>query len=261
MLKIKCNNPACGTTFVFDETKNRKATKVMCPKCKNVQNLKGDGGGFFASSPQVDADEDFDWLKGNNKPAVNASPVFTPPIEEEKPEPPSIGMDVFAPPKIKKEAPKPPLFRQAPPQPQRTPDTEQTGWLIIHDEYTESYTFELRKGINRIGRDSDSTPRDVNIRIKSSDKYMSRHHCDIQVRWQNGKNCFEYLLADKNSSNGTFVNAGKRLVPDREVLINDGDTVQVGRTKLVLKIPSIVNNVRDAENQVHEQDFFKTIIV
>jgi pSer/pThr/pTyr-binding forkhead associated (FHA) protein len=150
--------------------------------------------------------------------------------------------------------------------PKPKPMEEDIGWLIIHDEYTKSFTFKLLKGVNRIGRESETTDQDVSIRIKTEDQYMSRHHCDIEVRWRSTKNIYEYVLSDKeyprkpHSKNGTFVNGSSRLNRRDEVLLDDGDTVQVGRTKLVLKLPSAVSQQQDAESSVREMDFFKTII-
>ena len=258
MIKITCNNRVCGTNFFFDEKKNPKATKVMCPKCKQVQPLQGG-----SVAPQKEQEDDFDWLKADDKPAYSA-PVMPPPIEEISDIRDKASEENFYQKKQPKKEPPPPPIQRTPKTPSQSEDT--IGWLIIHDEYTETYTFNLRKGINRIGRDSDSTALDVNIRIRTQDQYMSRHHCDIEVRWQNGKNAHEYVLSDKAyqgkkaSSNGTFVNGGKRLSAWEEVLLKDGDTVQVGRTKLVLKLPSAVGSLRDAESWVKETDYFKTII-
>lgn len=128
------------------------------------------------------------------------------------------------------------------PEIKRRETDDKIGVLVIYDEYnTKITTFNLRKGINRIGRDSELTDEDVNIRI--NDSYMSRHHCDIEVRWTGTQRGYEYVLSDKaylrkaHSSNGTFVNgSNERLRVRDEVLLNDGDTVQVGRTKLILNL-------------------------
>lgn len=248
MLKIICNNGVCGASFFFNEEKNPNAKKVMCPKCKSVQPLQG------APTPKED---DLDWLKSDDGPRVAAAPVMRQTFEIQ-PQYQNNEFEDFSAPKETKKAPVT--------QPQRKPPKaagmreDELGWLIIHDENTESYTFDLRKGINRIGRFTNTTPPDINIRIKTEDRYMSRHHCDIEARWKSGKNAYEYVLTDRGSSNGTFVNAGRRLSVRDEIPLNDGDTIQVGRTKLVLKLPSAVGNLQEAESWVRETDFFKTII-
>lgn len=236
---------------MFNEQKYPNATKVRCPKCKGTQPLNASGG---ASTPPIEEEEDLDWLR--SKEAANiSSPVITPslnskPQQEEAPE-----EDFFS---VKKTPPParatPPVRKQRPIQPQRI------GWLVIHDEYTDTYTFDLRKGINRIGRQSDSTPRDVTIAIHTKDKYMSRHHCNIEVQWLERESRHEYVLTDRNSSNGTFVNAGKRLSKRAAISLQDGDTIQVGRTKLVLKLPTSVENSQAAQRSVEQADYLKTII-
>jgi len=80
------------------------------------------------------------------------------------------------------------------------------------------------------------------------------------VQWLERESRHEYVLTDRNSSNGTFVNAGKRLSKRATVSLRDGDTIQVGRTKLVLKLPDSVDNSRDAELVVGPTPYLKTII-
>jgi len=230
MIKIQCENQSCGSSFFFDEKKNSKAKKVMCPKCKIIQPL------ISASTPLEEEDPVEDWIKE----------VEEQPMEDFFSKKKKVPAPVSNPPKINR--PKP------------VPQTKKIGWFVIHDEFTETYTFDLRNGMNRIGRQSNSTPRDVNVAIRTEDKYMSRQHCEIEVKWLHGRSMYEYLLSDKGSSNGTFVNAGKRLSRTDEVSLRDGDTVQIGRTKLVLKLPSTVGSSRDAQNWVEKTDYLKTII-
>ena len=244
--------------FNFYEEKNPNAKKVKCPKCGNIQDLN-------ASAPVGEVD-DLDWLKPKGRGFVDSSPVMRQEVEPSVlPPPNNNNFDIFAPIETKRAAPIAPSPPRKP-APKVGMREDEIGWLIIHDEHTETYTFDLRKGINRIGRHSETTDQDVNIRIKTQDRYMSRHHCDIEVRWESGRNVYEYVLSDKAyqrkpaSSNGTFVNAGRRLSIRDEILLKDGDTVQVGRTKLVLKLPSAVSNLQEAESWVRESDFFKTII-
>ncbi len=257
MRKITCINGSCGSVFSFFEEKNPNAKKVRCPKCGNIQDLNA------SFSPPIE--DDLGWLKNDKGPSISSAPVMRQEFEAPPPPVQNNAHDDFFAPKVKKEAPvmAPPVRK---PQKAVGMREDEIGWLIIHDEYTETYTFDLRKGINRIGRHSETTDQDVNIRIKTKDLYMSRHHCDIEVRWRSGQNVYEYVLSDKAyprktpSANGTFVNAGKRVTPKDEIMLKDGDTVQVGRTKLVLKLPSSVSNMQEAESWVRESDFFKTII-
>lgn len=153
----------------------------------------------------------------------------------------------------------PPLPQPPPPPPPPKSSIKEIGWLVIHDEHTKTATFQLRKGVNLIGRKSSSTPSDVNIAIKTEDLFMSREHCSIEVREGNDGN-YEYLLSDRNSANGSYLNEENRLSSSRIYSLRDGDTVQAGRTKLVLKLPSTVNDSHEAEDWVKRTDYSRTII-
>src|SRR4051812_50114324 len=72
-----------------------------------------------------------------------------------------------------------------------------------------------------IGRHSDN-------KVVISDTLASRFHCIVE------KTPEGYLLRDLGSSNGTRVN-GRRV---RSVLLNPGDVVMIGKTRLILVLPS-----------------------
>ncbi len=246
MKKIKCQNPICESTFHFNDKKNPNATKVRCPKCKGVQPLVA----------EINTEEDeVDWLRSEP-----VKPVSSPIVQREEQfavEPESVqGKEDFfmvKPDPIPRKKNRPPRRKTA------APEADQLGWIVIHDEYTDTQTFNLRKGINRIGRYSKSTKRDVNIAIQTTDTMMSRHHCDIEVRWNARRNNFEYALTDY-SANGTFINAGHRMARSEEKTLRDNDTIQIGRTKVVLRLPTPNANVRDIEEAVRDSGYLKTII-
>lgn len=244
--KIKCENLVCANTFYFDTGKHPNAKKVRCPKCKGIQAL---------SVQAVVEEEIEDWLKIDQRPLGSTPNIPIPKEPEIKQKQVPLKDDFFStiPPQEKKKAQK----RQ---QPIKENHHQQFGWLVIHDEYTETHTFNLREGINRIGRKAHSTSRDINITIQTGDKYMSREHCVIEVTWRSDKNNYEYILSDRRSTNGTFVNTGRRLLPSDNISLKDSDTIQVGRTKLILKLPSNVQNKKDAEDWVRHRDYAQTII-
>lgn len=274
MLKVDCNNPVCGETYYFNDEKFPNATKVKCPKCGQVQARPSVSGAGSGASGKREEEES--WFQPPSA-GVSASPQldFDTPAQQHfiADPPPSVEEEDFSAP-VKKATPKEEPVRPTPratplpqqPTPSVRPSVDAIGWLVIHDEFTESRTFALRKGLNRIGRASDSTPKDVNIGIETRDQYMSRHHCDIEVRQKLSVGGYEYILSDRDysgkkaSANGTFLNARKRLTPMDESVLQDGDTVQVGRTKLVLKLPAFVPNSQAAAESVRQNDFFQTII-
>ena len=138
--------------------------------------------------------------------------------------------------------------------------SDEMGWLIVHDEVTPEQTLPIKMGKNIIGRASESKPADVPIRTQ--DSYMSRNHCVIEViRQPNGK--IEYLLYDIGSTNGTFINGDKksRLRPNMQVLLRDGDTLQIGRTKVVFKTVQQSINEAQARQTVLLSPYTPTIIM
>lgn len=258
MIEITCNNSVCRFVFKFHEDKNPNAKNVMCPKCKTIQPVPS-----LAVGGNDAAD---DWFRPKDKPPVAPSPLFD---ESKIPASnPSKDMDDdndF----LNEISNKPSARKQATPPPDITPATPDgnIGWLVVHDEKTSAHTFQLREGMNRIGRLKPTTPANVNIGIKTNDDFMSRYHCDLEVTWNRQAKRYDYVVSDKAygsksvSMNGTYVNAAsRRLSPMDERHLKDGDTLQIGETKLILKTPSSARDARDAERKVKDLDYSKTVI-
>jgi len=133
------------------------------------------------------------------------------------------------------------------------------GWIVVHDENTKQQTYTLKKGVNIVGRKSVSKPCD--ILIETDDTYMSRNHLAIEI--SQGTKGLEYLVYDVTSTNGTFINGNKdkKLNQMDRVLLQDGDTIQAGRTKMVLRTKKVVGTAKNATNTVISMNHLKTIIV
>lgn len=133
------------------------------------------------------------------------------------------------------------------------------GWIVVHDENTKQQTYTLKNGKNIIGRKSTSKPCD--ILIKTDDSFMSRNHFAIEI--SRGTKGLEYLVYDVTSTNGTFINANKdkKLNQMDRVLLQDGDTIQAGRTKMVLRTKKVAGTAKNATNTVISMNHLKTIIV
>lgn len=67
---------------------------------------------------------------------------------------------------------------------------------------------------------------DVDLDAHDSDAKVSRRHARI-VRKDRG-----YFVEDLGSTNGTYINRGRRLLPGNSQMLNDGDEVIVGKTFL-----------------------------
>ncbi len=135
------------------------------------------------------------------------------------------------------------------------------GWLITHNEGTENKTFDIYTGKNIIGR---ATPN-FTPEIPLEDTYVSRRHAVLIVRL-NENNFFEYYVADnsdvnsgKPSMNGTYINGNTERLADKPQKIIDGDTIQIGNTKLVLKSATVSIDVEEAVKLVKKQEYQTTV--
>ncbi len=139
------------------------------------------------------------------------------------------------------------------------------GWLVVHTENKSPVAYELFQGRNFIGRPDG--PHHVDVRIEE-DRFVSREHCFIQIK-KDFLHRFQYILHDgsgtngrKSSTNGTFINGEEeRLTAEVEVFLRDGDTVQVGETKLAFKNAYKSSSFRDAAESVINTDYTKTVAI
>jgi hypothetical protein len=108
---------------------------------------------------------------------------------------------------------------------------------ILKSDKTEEQLFNLKEGINTIGRlsltDNTSLP---DIPIFTLDRMISRKcHCEILVR-KRGK-LLEAILRDPMSKNGTFLpGAEKPLNHDDEIFLKDKDIFIIGETKIQFEL-------------------------
>ncbi len=89
--------------------------------------------------------------------------------------------------------------------------------------------FRLTNDESTIGRwDADNGVfPDVDLDAYDSDAKVSRRHARI-IRKEGGV----YYIEDLGSTNGTYVNRGRRLLPGNSQILKDGDEVIVGKTFL-----------------------------
>jgi hypothetical protein len=94
-----------------------------------------------------------------------------------------------------------------------------TEFRLINDETT----------IGRWDADNGVFP-DIDLDAHDEDAKVSRRHA--RIRRNNGS----YFIEDLGSTNGTYVNRGRRLLPGNAQLLNDGDEVIVGKTFLRFRV-------------------------
>ncbi len=100
--------------------------------------------------------------------------------------------------------------------------------LIIERGDSIGTEFSLAADESNIGRwdaDNGIFP-DIDLDAHDSEAKISRRHA--RIIHDNGK----FMIEDLGSTNGTFVNRGRRLIPGDTHLLNDGDEIIVGKTFL-----------------------------
>jgi hypothetical protein len=104
--------------------------------------------------------------------------------------------------------------------------------LIIERGASVGTEFGLTSEESNIGRwdaDNGIFP-DVDLDTHDPEAKVSRRHARIIK--ENG----QYMLEDLGSTNGTFINRGRRLIPGARQPLSDGDEVIVGKTFLRFRI-------------------------
>src|ERR1043165_5599607 len=100
--------------------------------------------------------------------------------------------------------------------------------LVIEKGRSSGKQFMLSDAEAQIGRwdaDGGIFP-DVDLDTDDPEAKVSRRHARITLN--NG----QYFLEDLGSTNGTFINRGKRLPPGQRQVLCDGDEIIVGKTFL-----------------------------
>ncbi len=135
------------------------------------------------------------------------------------------------------------------------------GWLVLHTEGKEPQSIALKEGKNIIGRKTMTSCPDIAV---PDDIFVSRNHAVLVVR-KNSANKYEYILADnteqlgKPSLNGTYINGESERIGEQPVKISDGDTLQVGLTKFVLKAADVAIDAQDAIKLATKLEYKETV--
>lgn len=115
-------------------------------------------------------------------------------------------------------------------QPQQPSEqqTEVHATLVIERGGTPGTRFTLTNDESTIGRwDADNGVfPDIDLDAYDDDAKVSRRHARIS------RNNGSYFIEDLGSTNGTYINRGRRLLPGNVQILNDGDEVIVGKTFL-----------------------------
>jgi hypothetical protein len=104
--------------------------------------------------------------------------------------------------------------------------------LVIERGESVGTEFTLAAEESNIGRwDADNGVfPDIDLDTHDPEAKVSRRHA--RIRLQNG----QYTIEDLGSTNGTFVNRGRRVIPGNRQPLASGDEIIVGKTFLRFKI-------------------------
>ncbi len=198
---------ACGSqnleTSQYCDECGDSLQKYKAPEVEDVQN-----GNVSEAEP---ADDDIPIYQ-----SASVTSVGIPPIEEET--------SVRKRPATEPEAGEP---EAPPPAPKKV-----HAKLVIERGLAIGTEFPLSSEESNIGRwDADNGVfPDVDLDAHDPEAKVSRRHARILCT--NGS----YMIEDLGSTNGTFVNRGRRLIPGNPHKLNDGDEVIVGKTFLRLVV-------------------------
>lgn len=92
-------------------------------------------------------------------------------------------------------------------------------------------TYQLRLGINTIGRKAASSP--ASVQIATYDRTMSRSHAVIDVSHAGGKTI--HILRNGANKNPSFLN-GSLIGQQDQLILNNGDRIKMGNTEMTFKI-------------------------
>lgn len=127
------------------------------------------------------------------------------------------------------------------------------AWLIVHTEGQPALLHELKEGKYLIGRAIPGNIPDIAL---NSDQFASRKHAEVKVAPQ------EIYVVDLDSKNGVYVNGQPQPIGRSfPQALSDGDTIQVGETKMVLKVKTSTKDEISALKTVRKMPYTPTIRV
>lgn len=133
--------------------------------------------------------------------------------------------------------------------------TDIPGWLVSYASDKPSQTYGLMPGSNYIGRKAD--PAYHPFIIIDNDPYVSKVHAVVVV--ERGSSDKFYLVdAPVASKNGIFHNGSTERIAGK-INLNDGDTIQVGSTKFILRINK--SSSQQVAEKTSKNRFVHTIVL
>jgi hypothetical protein len=143
-------------------------------------------------------------------------------------------------------------------------DAGAIAWLIRHTENMASASYNLQPGECVIGRHPVDGKNCITV---AEDPYVSRYHARLIARPIGNGYSFEIYddglySGNKPSKNGTYLNGSDNRIPQHEGwLLKEGDTIQIGVTKFVLRVNNRQSDVRQVVDEVSRTQYIKTVVI
>jgi pSer/pThr/pTyr-binding forkhead associated (FHA) protein len=128
--------------------------------------------------------------------------------------------------------------------------------LIRHTENLSSKTFELNNGENYLVRSSQNLKNEILI---ENDAFVSRLHAVLKVKNDEALISDAGLNGFKESKNGVYINGKPRRIV-KEYTLHEGDTIQIGNTKLVFKWMN-THQQSTIEAEVNKTEYISTVVI
>lgn len=116
---------------------------------------------------------------------------------------------------------------------QNEKDNAAIGKILVVDK---GLAFQLKEGLNIIGRQSKSSNAD--IQLPCSSRRMSREHVVIEVRQVPGKGYVHYISLNKQQVNPTYIGSEPLMYGDK-IILNEGDIIRLPDMTVRFVLPDI----------------------
>lgn len=136
---------------------------------------------------------------------------------------------------------------------------EPLAWMVRHVENMSSKVVPIFPGKYVIGRKNE--PHSDNFIEIDGDVYVSRIHAILEVKEDTTISIEDSPESNSGraSKNGTYVNGNAERISGRLVL-KANDTVQIGITKMVLKINTNIR-IEEVVDDVKKSKFMHTVVI
>jgi len=123
--------------------------------------------------------------------------------------------------------------------------------LVVETDGPPSQLFELRKGINTIGRLSSSFQADV--AVETADMRMSRKHALIEVFKIKDRNNWGFVLCNFENKTPIQLNDDCKMSFLDEIYLKNGDKIKIGNSILIFNVAKDVRNIVQVEGTLIER--------